>query len=144
MPFVVFYCLEEMPAWVKLLLPESRQKQYRDFLPWLVDNHFDKIRGEKLNIKKLSSEFGITPTKASQWIFSIYEDLYILNREKPDLFVGIGHAATLYMKHYDNYGTFYLSLPIIPREFETVTLTLSRLGWTTQINSHKIVDSTNL
>lgn len=76
----VFYCLCDMPSWSEILLSKETNKPYKRFLLWLIESKFKTQRNEKLSVKALASDFGISSAKATQWLFSIYEDILSLNQ----------------------------------------------------------------
>jgi hypothetical protein len=107
-----------MPGWSKLLSVHVSNKQYITFLKWLIEVNFYNEREDRLTVKKIASDFKGDTAKITKWIHQIYEDIFELNEDKPDLFQINGIKATLHMRDYDNYGMFNLSLPILPREYE--------------------------
>lgn len=117
----VFYCLSSAPDWARLILTEYPDRQYAHFLSWLLEKQFFKSTSDRLSIKNLAKEFDIQTAKATKWIFGIYDDILLLNENKPDLFCRNEYKTTLYMRHYDDNASFTLTLPAIPREFEILT-----------------------
>lgn len=113
----IFVCLSDMVAYSRLLLEYGPPKPYRDFLKWIIEMNFYKT-GERINIKKISADFKTDTSKITKWICQIYEDIFELNASKPELFQNGGTKITLRLSHHDNCCLFYLSLPVIPREFE--------------------------
>jgi hypothetical protein len=58
--------------------------------------------------------------KITKWLREIYEQIFELNYDHPELFQEQGVKACLYMRQYDNSCSFFTSLLSLPREFETV------------------------
>lgn len=46
----------------------------------------DDEQGDSPSMKTIAKEIGITPTKVSEWVVQLYEDLWKLNWQKPELF----------------------------------------------------------
>ena len=115
----IFHCLADMPEWPKLLMHHGSSKPYSDFLSWLIQINFKNESEERIGIKGLANEFKSEPVKITKWIHAIYEDLFELNYEQPHLFQSTGIPVSLYMSHYDDSCSFNLSLPTIPRAYET-------------------------
>jgi len=116
----IFYCLCGMPSYCKILADQSDDKPYIDFLKWLIEKNFFNDRTEKISIKKIATDFKSDSTKVTKWIKIIYEEIFELNFDKPELFQGDGIRLSMYIRHYDNGCTIYTSLPVLPREFETI------------------------
>lgn len=66
----------------------------------------------------MARDFKADTVRVTKWIHQIYEDIFELNEDKPELFQTNENKVTLYMKDYDNYCSFRLSLPTLPREYE--------------------------
>ena len=118
----LFVCLSGMPAYSTILLENYPDKEYADFLRWLLAINFNKDKDEKTIIKKLAADFKTETAKVTKWIKEIYDDIFELNSEKPGLFQKEGIKLQLYMKSYDNYCSFFTSMPVVPREYETIKL----------------------
>jgi hypothetical protein len=116
----IFVCLSGMPAYSRILLENYPDKVYAGFLRWLISIDFNKDKEEKTIIKKLAADFKTDTAKATKWIKEIYDDIFKLNYEKPELFQKEGLKVTLYMKHFDSRCNFYTSMPVVPREFESL------------------------
>ena len=114
----IFLCIASMPKWSKLLINEQPTKPYIEMLKALVERNFYKERNERLTIKAIATDIKIDSGKVVKWLPMIYEDIYELNENKPDLFYDNGIAVRLYMRHYDDTETYRLSLPALPREHE--------------------------
>ena len=115
----IFLCLSNMQGYSKILLGQNSQKQYVDFLRWILDKKFYAERTDKITVKKIAIDFKSDAVKVTRWLKEIYEAILDLNYERPDLFQGVGIKACLYFKNYDNNCSFYTSLPAVPREFES-------------------------
>jgi len=116
----LFVCLSGMPAYSTILLENYPDKEYADFLRWLLAINFNKDKDEKTIIKKLAADFKTETAKVTKWIKEIYDDIFELNSEKPGLFQKEGIKVTLYMKHFDNRCYFYTTMPVVPRELEAL------------------------
>lgn len=112
-------CLSQMSKYSKLLIDHAQEKPYTNFLKWLLEHDFFKEHEGKLSIKKLGLDFKADTAKITKWLSAIYEDIFELNYDRPELFQQAGIPVTLYMKHYDDSCMFNLSLVALPREYET-------------------------
>ncbi len=117
----IFYCLSNATNWVQLLIGNSAEKPYTDFLMFLIQKKFYEDAGEKLTIKRISEDFKEKSTKITSWIAQIYDDIFELNESKPEHFVKEGVKVNLQMSNYDNSCSWVLTLSVVPREFEMVT-----------------------
>ncbi|MBC8048322.1 MAG: hypothetical protein H7Y00_16095 [Fimbriimonadaceae bacterium] len=117
--YEIFQSLSGMPAYSKILIEQNPDQPYSDFLRWLISKNFYNERTEKIAIKKIASDFNTETTKVTKWLKKIYEQIFELNFNKPELFQKNGIKVDMYISHYDSSCSFYLSLPILPREFET-------------------------
>ena len=53
----IFICLKYMPHYPRILASHSSDKQYSQFLTWLIAEDFYKDREEKITIKMIASDF---------------------------------------------------------------------------------------
>ena len=111
-----------MPEYSKILLESNPEKSYAEFLKWLITIDFYKDKDEKTIISKLAADFKTETAKATKWIREIYKDIFELNFDTRQLFQKEGIKLQLYMKSYDNYCSFFTSMPVVPREYETIKL----------------------
>lgn len=118
----IFKCLCSMPMYSKILLEQKLAKPYNDFLSWLIDKNFYKGHDEKITIKRISADFKSDTVKVTKWIKDIYEQIFDLNYDRPELFQCNGVPVCLYLKYFDSSCDFYTSFPVLPREFETVRI----------------------
>lgn len=118
----IFYCLSNMSSYAKILSRQSSEKQYVNFLHWLIEKDFYSTRTEKISIKKIATDFKSDSAKVTKWIHEIYEDIFELNNDKPELFQTEGIKVTMYFRSYDNTCTLFTSLIVLPREFETIRM----------------------
>ena len=95
----IFYCLCGMPSYCKILADQSADKPYIDFLKWLIEKNFYNERTEKISIKKIATDFKSDSTKVTKWIKEIYEEIFELNFDKPELFQGNGIRLSMYIRH---------------------------------------------
>ena len=109
------YCLSNSQVWAKLLL--GKDKKYNQFLEDMCRNEFFKNE-EKVSVKKIATDLGFNYAHITKWIAQIYEDIFELNSEEPELFQTPGIKHDCYFKYYDSYAYFTLWLPQIPKEFE--------------------------
>lgn len=116
----IFNCLSCMPTYSKLLLVQYPNKPYSAILHWLIDNNFYNDRNEKSTIKMISADFKTDAAKVTKWLKEIYEQLFELNHDKPELFQTNGVKVYLIIQNYDSSCYIYTSLPVLPREFETI------------------------
>ncbi len=116
----IFLCLSWIPAYSKILADHGPRKSYSDFLDWLIQKRFYNDRTGKVIIKNIAKEYKSDSAKVTKWMREIYEEIFDLNYDRPELFQKEGVKVCLYFSHYDNGCTFYTSLPAVPREFETV------------------------
>ena len=116
----VFVCLSSMPVYSKILIDNIPPKPYFDFLKWLIEINFNKDKEGKIIIKKLAAEYKEDAAKITKWLREIYDDIFDLNYDRPDLFQSDGIKVELYIKHFDNYSFFNLTMSVVPSEFETI------------------------
>jgi hypothetical protein len=144
----IFYCLSGMPIYSKILAEQSTDKPYSGLLQWLIERDFYNDQTDKIAIKKIASDYKSDSTKVTKWIKMIYEDIFELNDNKPELFQADGIKLSMYIKHYDNSCMFYTALPVLPREFETVKFPFlkSKVGiedfWVKKVE-HEIIENTS-
>lgn len=123
----IFMCLSHMPKWSEILFSHGVEKPYKPFLKWLLEAKFFSDREEKMTVKKLSSDFKADASKVTKWLRQIYDDIIDLNFEKPDLFcINEEIKVLLHMKAFDNYCSLFVSLPALPREFESFRFSFAR------------------
>ena len=141
----IFYCLQGMPAYSKILADQNPNKPYTNFLRWLIERNFYNEREDKVTIKRIATDFKSDSTKVTKWIKEIYEEIFELNYDKPELFQENEVNLCMYIRHYDSGCSFYTSLPILPREFETIRFPFvkGKVGadhfWVKKVE-HEIVD----
>ena len=122
----IFYCLSGIPDYSKTLLEQNPVKPYSDFLRQLIGLNFYNERTEKIPIKKIAADLKTDTAKATKWLKAIYEQIFELNFDKPELFQKNGVKVCMYMRYFDSSCTFYTSLPVLPREFETVNFPFAK------------------
>lgn len=143
-----FYCLCSMPMYSKILAEQNTGKPYSDFLHWMLKTNFYDDQTGKITIKKIATDYKGDSKKITKWIKSIYEEVFELNYNKPELFQRDGVKLSMYIKYYDNVVSFYTSLPVLPREFETCRFPFvkSKVGieyfWVKKVE-HEIVENTS-
>lgn len=116
----IFVCLQDMPDYSRILIDNSTDKKFTPFLKWLIDIDFYRNENEKTSIKKLATEFKADSSKVTKWLNEIYDEIFILNDEKPGMFQKSGVKVSFYIKSYDNSCTFSTTVNVLPRLFETI------------------------
>jgi len=112
--------LQPMPDYSRLLLANSPDKTYGEFLHWLIDKNIYSEEDRKVSIKQIASDFKSDASKVTKMIKDVYEDIFVLNFDHPALFQQDGIKVCLYCKYFDSHCSFCISLPVLPREHETV------------------------
>lgn len=116
------YSLGDMSRWSELLREQNNGKAYNDFLKWILSKDYFKDN-QKISIKKIAELSGFPSVKITKWLREIYDDIFELNEAKPELFRLDGDIKVeFYFRSTDNYCMFKMSLPIIPRKYETFDL----------------------
>lgn len=114
------HCLGNMQKWSQVLYDHKSAKSYNDFLKWILQRNYFKDE-EKISIKKISELSNYPTTKINKWLREIYEDIFQLNDDNPELFYLKGHVQVeLHFKYFDSTCSFKISLPVLPRQYETV------------------------
>lgn len=114
-----FHCLQSMSKWSELLYSIKNDKPYNDFLLLLLENDF-YYSESGIKINKVAQLSGFPTAKVTKWLKEIYDDIFILNEEHPELFCNPQEIkVSLLCSYFDSYGNFTLSLPAIPRKGET-------------------------
>ena len=142
----IFICLCGMPIYSKILVEQMPDKPYSEFLRWVIGKNFFNERTEKILIKKIASDFKADTAKVTKWIKEIYEEIFELNFNKPELFQNEGIKVSLLMKHHDNSCNIDTSMPVLPREFELIRFPFvkAKIGteyfWVKRVE-HEIVEN---
>lgn len=114
-----FHCLQSMSKWSESLYSMKNGKPYNDFLLLLLKNDFYNPESG-ITINKVAQLSGFPTAKVTKWFKEIYDDIFVLNEEYPELFCKPHEiTVTLSCAYFDSYGNFTLSLPSIPRKGET-------------------------
>ena len=113
-----FHCIASMPKWAKLLIDVNPDKPYNEMLKGLVQRNFYNERNERLTIKSIAADLKTDTGKVTKWLTAIYQDIFELNENNPELFCQNGIAVTLYLHYFDDSAAFKVSLPALPREYE--------------------------
>ena len=127
------HCLQNMSKWSEILLSQDNGKAYNDFLKWILENDYFK-NSENLTITQVSKMSGYSSAKISKWLQEIYEGILKLNESNPELFyTESGIQVELHIRYYDSYCSFWLTLPVIPRVYESFEFFFikAKMGWTT-------------
>lgn len=101
--------------WAKKLLGHG--KEYDNFLIKLIERNFYK-ESERVTIKKIAEETGYKTIQVTNWVRQIYDDIFTLNSESPELFRQDGIRLNLYFSYFDSYAMVTLWLKHIPRVFD--------------------------
>jgi hypothetical protein len=114
------YCLSDMSIWSQVLFDQNNGKRYNDFLKWILENQH--LKGdEKRSIKKIAEQSGYPSAKISKWLREIYDGIFELNEEQPQLFYLAGNIKVeFYLKYFDSHCSFITSLPAVPRMHESI------------------------
>ncbi|WP_379968434.1 hypothetical protein [Epilithonimonas sp. UC225_85] len=127
------HCLQNMSRWSEILLSQNNGKGYNDFLKWILEKDYCRSN-DNLTITQISKLSGYPSAKISKWLQEIYDGILELNENYPDLFYAEqGIQVELYIRYYDSYCSFWLTLPAIPRAYETFEFFFikAKTGWTT-------------
>ena len=115
----MLYLLSDYSEASKILLSSS-EKEYTSFLEIVLKNSFCR-NIENTSVKFISEATNTKREKATKWIRQIYDDIFLLNEEQPNLFKTEGMKCGLYFSHYDMYCYFYRWLNFTPRLFEHIS-----------------------
>lgn len=111
-----FFSLSSMTIYSEKLLEVDNGKLYNEFLKLLVEKEFLNEH-QNINITKISKLTGFSTIKISKWLKEIYNDIILLNEEKPDLFCCVNEIQVdLLCSYFDQYQTFTISLKTIPNK----------------------------
>ena len=125
------HCLQNMSNWSNILLSQNNRKTYNDFLKWILKNDYFKT-SENLTIAHISKQSGYSSAKVSKWLQEIYEGILELNENSPRLFCAEpGIRVRLQLRYYDSYCFFSLTLPVVPRVYESFEFFFikAKIGW---------------
>jgi len=109
----VFNCLSSLPAYSKILLENTDVKPYTEFLKWLLEKNFFR------DSQEMATDVNSDSIKLSKWIKQIYMAIFDLNEQRPDLFQQGGVKVTLFLRYFERACNFSISIPLLPREFES-------------------------
>jgi hypothetical protein len=115
----IYFCLSRAIEWCEIIAKNTIGKPYNDFLKWLIEHQFFKTK-ENVTVKWLSEEFKKPARNIKQWISQIYDDIFELNDNSPELFLKDGIRVSLLFNSHDNFTGFDISVRSVPRENETV------------------------
>ena len=125
------HCLQNMPNWSHILLSQNNGKTYNDFLKWILKNDYFKT-SENLTIAHISKQSGYSSAKVSKWLQEIYEGILELNENSPELFyTESGIQVELRIRYYDSFCFFSMTLPVVPRVYESFEFFFikAKIGW---------------
>jgi hypothetical protein len=143
----ILHSLTTMPEWCLVLYENGSSHHYKPFMHWLMSHNFFSASISKTTIKWMASTFGATPLQVTKWLKEMYSDIFDLNSEKPELFVSEDqHKVLLYLSRYDSSCSVYVSLPAIPRKYDSFRFPFvrGRLGtdyfWVKEVEHELISD----
>jgi hypothetical protein len=114
----VLLSLSSSPKWVSKLVGSG--KEYDAFAQALLHQNFFMDREERITIKGIAAHFDLKTTVVTKWLEKMYEDIFILNEEQPELFKSDGLKHTLYFKYtHGNSAWLTLWLMATPKIYET-------------------------
>jgi len=125
------HCLQNMSNWSNILLSQNNRKTYNDFLKWILKNDYFKT-SENLTIAHISKQSGYSSAKVSKWLQEIYEEILELNENSPELFyTESGIQVELRIRYYDSFCFFSMTLPVVPRVYESFEFFFikAKIGW---------------
>lgn len=126
------HCLQNMPKWSEMLLSQDNGKSYNDFLKWILEKDYCKSN-DNLTITQISKMSGYPSAKVSKWLQEIYKGILDLNENNPELFyTESGIQVELQIRYYDSYCYFSMTLPAVPRVYESFEFFFvkAKIGWT--------------
>ena len=110
------FSLSSMTIYSEKLLDVDNGKLYNEFLKLLLEKEFFNDH-QNINISKISKLTGFSTVKISKWLKEIYNDIILLNEEKPELFCcGNEIQVDLRCSYFDEYQIFTISLNTIPNK----------------------------
>ena len=110
------FSLGSMTIYSEKLLDVDNGKLYNEFLKLLLEKEFFNDH-QNINISKISKLTGFSTVKISKWLKEIYNDIILLNEEKPELFCcGNEIQVDLRCSYFDEYQIFTISLNTIPNK----------------------------
>ncbi len=115
----VLTCLASHREWCRLLLKEPDQP-FTAFLRWFLENEFQGYVFD--SIQNIAKGFNAPPAKVTSWILQIYEAVFELNGEKPELFYAGALPHRLHCQHNDRFATLEYGLQVTPRLYEGVRI----------------------
>jgi hypothetical protein len=115
-----FYSMVSCAKWVKFL--QGNGKPYQNFLSNLISVSFYKELDRRTTIKHMAEQFGFKRELITKWIKEMYEDIFDLNWNKPELFEEEGIMHELYFKGYRDSTGLRLWLKTTPRVYEKIDL----------------------
>ena len=113
------YCLSSNQKWSELLI--GKGKNYEQFLQRICQKNFFKDL-ESNSVTKIGAILGFKPAHITKWIAQIYDDIYELTIEEPNLFKSSEIRHDCYFHNYDNHARLSIWLPQTPRECERFEL----------------------
>jgi hypothetical protein len=120
----ILISLSDMPHWCQVLHDHSTAP-YKTFLQSLINKKFYD-ENERIVIGKIAREHGIDQAKIKKWMLQIYEDIFDLNYENPELFKSAGTRHTLLFSYFRSHCALYVWLEATPRKYESVQMDFVR------------------
>ncbi|RYY52458.1 MAG: hypothetical protein EOO09_21365 [Chitinophagaceae bacterium] len=115
----ILYCLGGSMDWASKLLQSAHV--YNDFLRSLLEKQFYRP-GPNTSLKFIAQDLHYDIPKITRWIRQIYEDIFLLNEQHPEVFKNEGIEHFCRFSNYDNHRCFSIWLTHTPRIYETLDL----------------------
>lgn len=112
--------LEDMPQWSKILLNHTNEI-YKDVLTQIIEHDFYR-HDDKITLGAIAKQAAIDQGKLKKWLVRIYDDIFDLNYEQPDLFQSTGIRHQLLLSNMRNHCALNIWLPSTPRQGDIVEL----------------------
>ena len=119
----LIFSLSKMQSWLEILIA-NQENDYNDFSKWLLTDGFVSNLLKRMSIMQMAKEFGHSNApKITKWLYEIYDDIFNLHLEKPELFTtGNGIAQRYFVSENETYANLYYCLPVIPRKYEEIRI----------------------
>ena len=114
----ILVCLSEAPNWAGKLIGSG--KEYDGFLQLLLSHNFFMNGEQRTTIKKVATHANEHPSLVTKWLNRIYDDIFDLNYEQPELFKTRGVRHRLHFRYtYGAAAWLKIWLEATPRIHET-------------------------
>jgi hypothetical protein len=109
------------PSYLKLL--DNNRSNYQPLLKWLIDNFplMDDDYDQPLPyMKEIGEQFNLNGGQVKNQLMKIYNDVNVLNHERPELFMKEGTVlCQCRFNYFNKWGYFNVGLNFLPRERES-------------------------